>query len=241
MDENDEFGSLEPIKLPRKPLVRGLSSVVANLRKMEEEKLDDDLEALHEMEMEMENSTAAPPPRPKQSEDEPPEDILVPDSQVPQPLLGGFDDEALYDSPTEEALDRDGKPLRVFKKKGQKRTTRRVNMRPTRTKRPAVAGEDQPSSDGEEEAVPETQLDITESQEDGPAGDAPSSSESEAQDKKEGKKKKPAPKEAPKEGKIKKAVKKVSELAHANFKRLKLRNHGAKGGPGHNSRFKRRR
>ena len=36
-------------------------------------------------------------------------------------------------------------------------------------------------------------------------------------------------------------AKKVNELAHANFKRLKLKNHGAKGGPGFGSRFRRRR
>ena len=44
-----------------------------------------------------------------------------------------------------------------------------------------------------------------------------------------------------KEGKIKKAARKVNELAHANFKRLKLRNNGAKGGPSFSSRFRRRR
>ena len=36
----------------------------------------------------------------------------------------------------ETGLDR-GQPLRVFKKKGQMRTIRRVNSRPTRAKRPA--------------------------------------------------------------------------------------------------------
>ncbi len=43
-----------------------------------------------------------------------------------------------------------------------------------------------------------------------------------------------------KESGIKKAVRKVKAVAHANFRRLKLRNHGAKGGPGYNSRFRRR-
>ena len=42
-------------------------------------------------------------------------------------------------------------------------------------------------------------------------------------------------------GTIKKATRKVNELAHANFKRLKLRSKGGKAGPGHNSRFRRRR
>ena len=40
---------------------------------------------------------------------------------------------------------------------------------------------------------------------------------------------------------MKKAARKVNELAHANFQKLKLKNNGAKGGPGYNSRFRRRR
>jgi len=42
------------------------------------------------------------------------------------------------------------------------------------------------------------------------------------------------------DGRIKTAARKVNALAHANFKRLKLRNSGAKGGPAHNSRFSRK-
>jgi hypothetical protein len=54
---------------------------------------------------------------------------------------------------------------------------------------------------------------------------------------------KPKPKKSARkpEGTVKKAVRKVNELAHANFQRLKLKNNGAKGGPGFNSRFRRRR
>jgi hypothetical protein len=37
-----------------------------------------------------------------------------------------------------------------------------------------------------------------------------------------------------------KAARKVKAMAHQNFKRLKLRNSGAKGGPAHNSRFRRK-
>ena len=55
VDENGEYvESPRPLRLPRKPLVRGLSSVVAGLRRLEEEALDEDLEALREVEMEME-------------------------------------------------------------------------------------------------------------------------------------------------------------------------------------------
>ncbi|KXJ84736.1 hypothetical protein Micbo1qcDRAFT_210465 [Microdochium bolleyi] len=41
--------------------------------------------------------------------------------------------------------------------------------------------------------------------------------------------------------KVKEVVKMISATPHANFKRLKLKTHGAKGGPGFNSRFRRRR
>ena len=43
-----------------------------------------------------------------------------------------------------------------------------------------------------------------------------------------------------KDGKIRKVARKVNAMAHQNFKRLKLRNSGAKGGPAHNSRFRRK-
>ncbi|EGR49165.1 uncharacterized protein TRIREDRAFT_121639 [Trichoderma reesei QM6a] len=212
LDENTTFDA-PPLRLPRKPLVRGLSEIVASLRKVEEEQLDEDLEALREVEAEAEAASGGPPPQQppgtKVRNPEPKQGILEPDSQAKQLPLGGFDDEGMYDSPTEEAVDRDGRPMRIFKKKGQKRTTRRVNMRPVRTKRPTNLAEDH--KNGDDDTTP---------------GD-------------EARAKKPPAK--PEGGVVKKAARKVNQLAHANFHRLKLRNHGAKGGPGHNSRFRRRR
>ncbi|KAI1771535.1 DNA replication/checkpoint protein [Hypoxylon cercidicola] len=237
VDENGNYISPAPIRLPRKPLGRGLSSVVASLRKLEEEALDDDLDALHEMENEGNPMSSTKPAKPK-------EDILEPDSQAQQ-LLGGFDDEALYDSPTEEQLGRDGQPLRVYKKKGQKRTTRRVNMRPTRSKRPA---KEQPEGDAEEDVVPETQADATKAVDEPPL-DIGSESDFDPLDEEDeeppkkaraGKTKASDKEGGKKEGKIRKAARKVNELAHANFKRLKLKNSGAKG-PGAGNRFRRRR
>ncbi|KAI0468174.1 DNA replication/checkpoint protein [Xylaria cf. heliscus] len=232
-----------PLRLPRKPLGRSLSSVVAGLRKLEEEKLDDDLEALHEMENETGSSSV---PKPAIPASKAPLEILEPDSQGPQ-LLGGFDDEAQYDSPTEEARGRDGQPLRVYKKKGQKRTTRRVNMRPTRAKRPQAPMEDVARGDiGQDdvakEVVAETQFDANKPIEGLPDIDSDSDfnasdAEDEAPQRKQPKK---TANTVKKEGKIQKAARKVNELAHANFKRLKLRNTGSKGGPGFGSRFRRR-
>jgi hypothetical protein len=244
VDEDGQYRSPAPLRLPRKPLGRGLSSVVAGLRKLEEEKLDDELEALREMENETDPTPVAKPVVPA-SKAPPQTEILEPDSQAPQ-LLGGFDDEALYDSPTEEGKGRDGQPLRVYKKKGQKRTTRRVNMRPTRAKRPEQsAGDDAKSEagegDGDGEIVPETQFDPDKFVEDLPEVDSGSDFDDAVDEASEVKVKKSSSNTDKKEGKVKKAARKVNELAHANFKRLKLRNTGTKGGPGFGSRFRRRR
>ncbi|EAA30264.2 hypothetical protein GE21DRAFT_10479 [Neurospora crassa] len=329
VDENGEWLDIEPLKLPRKPFSiakgKGLSSVVASLRKMEEEKLDEELDMLREMEA-MEQGGMGPPP-PKQTVASTSEDTekkkqvtdpagaeVVPEEEnsfeedeaalieveasfLESPsskrkkerrpvLLSGFDDENFYDSQDEEdlskeGLDRNGQPLRVFKKKGQKRTTRKVNMRPTRTKRPSapIAEEE---DDGEEEhndVIPETQFDATKNLDgdDHHTLDSLSSggSGSEFDDGSEGedeeaetsttkaakaaaKKKAPSAKEKTKkdattETKKKKGTKEggdeepakkprmVKATANANFKRLKLKNNGAKGGPAHNSRFRRRR
>ncbi|KAF4972905.1 hypothetical protein FZEAL_9485 [Fusarium zealandicum] len=227
LDENGDFDAPAPLRLPRKPFTRGLSEIVASLRKVEEEHLDDDLDALHEVENE-ETGEPQPktlfPPKPK-------DDVLVEDSQTPQLPLGGFDDEGLYDSPVEDGVNRDGNQLRVYKKKGQKRTTRMVKMRPTRTKRPENMGQNPQSDVENEDAISEAQ----------PGGDdLGDGSDFEDAVQKKPTKKKPAQKPH-KEGTVKKAVRKVNELAHANFQRLKLRNYGAKGGPGINSRFRRRR
>ncbi|KAK2607973.1 hypothetical protein N8I77_006612 [Diaporthe amygdali] len=284
INENSEFASPEPIRLPRKPLVRGLSSIVADLRRTQEAHLDDDLDALRELESEgappagpAQKPSATPaveaqPPAPRQTAgDAHTETILAEDSQKQNlGLLGGFDDEGMYDSGDggEEGLDRDGKPLRVFKKKGQKRTTRKANMRPVRTRRPAEGQAMEPDKvDGE--LIPETQLapsapaqpgadedpallsgsefagseyddDEDELARDEPRAAKRGSTARKTQAAPAAKQKKGGGDDKP-EGKVKKAARKVNELAHANFKRLKLRNSGSKGGPGFNSRFRRRR
>lgn len=240
VDENGGYKSPEPLRLPRKPFGRGLSSVVASLRKMEEEHLDDDLDALREME-----AGDAPAPVKPSAAAPSAADVLVPDSQGPQ-LLSGFDDEAQYDSGPEAQVGRDGLPLKVYKKKGQKRTTRKVNMRPTRTKRPTAQAEGTVSDD--DEVVEETQfnstalgdsdpLDLSSDEDLDDSGNESASERAKKRSKatKAGKDKKE------KEGKVKQVVKKISATAHANFQRLKLKNYGAKGGPGVNSRFRRRR
>lgn len=336
VDENGEWLDIEPLKLPRKPFSiakgRGLSSVVASLRKMEEEKLDEELDMLREMEA-MEHGDMGPPPPKKTltstSEDrkkkqtgpaEPAEPEAEPDEandfeddeaalieveasflespsskrkkerQQRPVLLSGFDDENVYDSQddgdlSKEGLDRNGQPLRVFKKKGQKRTTRKVNMRPTRTKRPSASvaeGDDDSEEEDGDDMIPETQFDATKnmagddshdvdpllsgsgsgSEFDGSDGEEDDEAEASTAKAARAAKKKAPPsakekKKATKKKDNKKGTKEdaaddekpattkkprmVKATANANFKRLKLKNNGAKGGPAHNSRFRRRR
>ncbi|OBT87401.1 hypothetical protein VE02_04162 [Pseudogymnoascus sp. 03VT05] len=146
-DATDALSPPAP-RMPKRSLVRGLSSMLASLREMQEEALDDDLDALREME------SGPPPPNaaPKQALPKPQapklqESVQVGDSQqltdfpfIDFPDLdfnndGKEGDDELGER--EQAIaDRDRK-LPVYKKKGQKRTTRKVNIRPVRTKAPA--------------------------------------------------------------------------------------------------------
>jgi hypothetical protein len=234
--------------MPRKPLVRGLSSILANLRKIEEEEADDDLDALREMEAEEAGITLPSKPKPKPTLPE--ESVLVADSQPNFPL-GGFDHESDYDTDPGEQdknLGPDGQPLRIYKKKGQKRTTRRVKMKPTISKPSSAAPRAQEESEDElagggDDAITETQVDDDAAFGEGRNFDSDTQSEYTAS---EGGTRYKRPnqsrknKSLNKDGKIKSAARKVTAMASQNFKRLKLRNTGAKGGPAHNSRFRRK-
>jgi hypothetical protein len=266
-----------------------LSSVITGLRKMEEEEFGEEEDIMREMEMmDAERNDGAgvgkksggEPGAPRKEVEVRKEsaggaEAEVGVSQAPPlhgpkegaeggGLLSGFDDEALYDSPDDGEKQRGGQPLRIFKKRGQKRTTRLANMRPTRAKRPAQshAGEDEQDAEEEEgeddDLVPETQLNPSTHLPTAPTNvdelglsdldsdlDFDGSASEEEENAAKAKPKKPTANKttesAKGEGVVKRAVRKVKATAHANFKRLKLRNTGSKGGPGHNSRFRRRR
>ena len=242
--------SPQMVRLPKKPLVRGLSSMLAGLRKMEEEAADDDLDALREMEGENHH------PRKPISK----EMVQVEDSQLPV-LLSGFDDEAMYDSEPEELknppLGRDGQPLQVWKKKGQKRTSRRVTIKPVRQRtqpipqsapKLAQAQPPEPTPSDDHDGNLETQDTGAFSTE---AGNFDSDSASEYTASEGGTRyRRPNQEKRMKrqrngnvegeEGKVKKKTRKVGAMAHANFKRLKLRNSSVKGGAGRGSRFRRK-
>lgn len=288
-----EFASPElKMRLPRKPLLRGLSSVVADLRRMQEAELDDDLDALREAEMEMEgggspskpvnrtilsektnlppNATTSQTPAVKQHN----ASILEEDSEKQAlRLLGGFDDEGEGDSEGEQnaGMDRNGNPLRVFKKKGQKRTTRKSNMKPVMKRRATTAttnvenedenpepttstrrtrqaktttaadhGKEQDADNNDGDDVPNSGSEFTASDDEDELAQDPATAKGKSKAGRPAKKAASTKTAAAPAAKTK-APRKVNELAHANFKRLKLRQGGAKGGAAHNSRFRRRR
>ena len=112
--------SPRPVPWKIRPLCRSLSSMIRSIKKQEEERLDEEADIMRELEME-----AAGASIPKKSQAPA---ILVPDSQATVSL--GADGFALSDNEndeeTTEGVDQDGKPLRVWKKRGLKRQTRRV-------------------------------------------------------------------------------------------------------------------
>ncbi|KAL6721140.1 regulatory particle non-ATPase [Lecanora helva] len=111
-------------QLPKQFAGRGLSSLVRGLRDMEEGRLDEDLDILKEVEKDSGTGKRTP-----QS------DIQLEDNQIPDIPLGpngGLetgDDEWLGN----QLKGRDGVKSKIWKKKGQKRTTRKTVMKPNVT------------------------------------------------------------------------------------------------------------
>ncbi|KAI9925647.1 hypothetical protein ASPWEDRAFT_52264 [Aspergillus wentii DTO 134E9] len=227
---------LSPMGVRKRPqfVGKGLSAIVQGLRDMEEERLEDDLDALREMEAEAEGMN-----------------VDVADSQPPENNTG-----------------------RPYKKKGQKRTTRRVRMKPVLSKpKPEPRLGEQDSDDGgddeEPAAIPDTQLpNIAEEDEGGHDTDEASlhtmsepdiDSDPDYGDEKpksfsekmkeaisvSGKgsqeRQEKAPPPATKKEETKKAPgrpRKVNPEAHANYRSLKIRSRGSRGRGG--ARFGRR-
>ncbi|BCR87858.1 protein sld2 [Aspergillus chevalieri] len=236
-------GGLSPIAARKPPqfVGKGLSALVQGLRDMEEERMEDDMDVLREMEAEqgaMDNN-----------------EIDMEDSQAG-----------------------DGASRKPYKKKGQKRSTRRVRMKPVVVPK-AQTKSTEPSGDDEEEneqaAIPETQFQGQSENhfsEDDDADDASlhSISEPELEDsdpdfdepvtktksfaekmkeaisagsknnpqessqsselaKAKAKQKEKAKKDKEKEESAKPRPRKVNPEAHANYRSLKIRNKNTKG------------
>ena len=223
VDEDVSWSQIAPRKLPKAYAGRGLSALVKGLRDMEEEKLDEELDMLREME-----EGDAPAEKINQPK------ILVEDSQRPDMPLGPdggleSDDEETFKN---EGKGRDGKPLKIWKKKGQKRTTRRVAMKPNTAKwkpEPAWKGENESEVEGEEPIVEESQVAVQ--RPDGgkynPCEEYDSGIETEEGDDATAKPRVRA--EEKKEGFATKVKKKIKATAHANFRALKIKNKQSKG------------
>ncbi|KAL8742815.1 MAG: hypothetical protein Q9184_008191, partial [Pyrenodesmia sp. 2 TL-2023] len=235
-DENEESASSwspVPVRtIKPKPAGRGLSALVKGLREMEEAKLDEELDMLREMEGGEESAQT------NRTKDE--AKVCVEDSQVPDMPLGpdGQGDGQSEDLKALEAEGKDwnGRPLRVWKKKGQKRTTRRVTIKPNTAKwkpEPEWKGGKEQESEEDVAAVEETQLvptaPVAEPEEDAEGCEIDeyisekASDEGEPEDQTKGK-----GKEAQKEPPQEKGKKKISATAHANFRALKIKNKNSK-------------
>ncbi|GAB7352263.1 hypothetical protein MBLNU459_g2726t2 [Dothideomycetes sp. NU459] len=274
-------------------LVRSLSTIIRGLRKQEDDRLDEEMDIMREMEDEgyapvpvrkAETQQRAQQRQRQQQDDEEP-DVLVEDSQIVMPLGPdrGFESD---ESEEDDVPGRDGRPRKPWKKKGLKRQTKRVIMRPvTHKSKPATAAPQQDAASDSDasadavangghdtSAIPETQLqdsfmtplDDDDGDDDGDNGDRSSGSESDfsasesqaqrkqqkqqqqqKQQKKQhnttvtamtrdaavgGAKTMPKNDEADEGGAVKRVAKKIGASAHANFRKLKIKNQNSKAG-----------
>lgn len=156
VDENEEL-SWSPVAVRRrpKPAGRGLSALVKGLRALEDEKLDEEMELMREMEQDDVGHNKALQSNVKRPA------VAVKDSQVADmPLgpdgLGSSEDD--IEEIQNEGKGRDGRPLKAWKKKGQKRTTRKSNMRPNTAKWKPETQWKGPADQDELTEVEETQI-----------------------------------------------------------------------------------
>ena len=251
-DVNEGGSTAPPFK--KRGLVRSLSTIIQGLRKQEEERMDDEWDIMRELEDEEEESG-----NPRKSK---PTVVLVADSQGVEMPLGPdqgaepSEDEADVDP---GSLDANGNPRKVWKKKGQKRQTKRVKMRPVVHKPKKVTAEKLPGEhEVESEVVEETQDlssksrpgegEATDSEPADPEGRGDESeyeceaqqSETERKTKKRKKQKTvPSKPQEGDDGKKQRKTTKVNALAHTNFRKLKIKNKNSKAN-GRGGRFGRR-
>ncbi|KAF2477937.1 uncharacterized protein BDR25DRAFT_250327 [Lindgomyces ingoldianus] len=239
INEDDE-PTPRPAPWKRRGLGRSLSSMIKSMKKQEEDRLDEEAEIMHELEMEAEGIPYSRKPRVQE--------ILVKDSQAAMPLgpdgAGESDDEQEGDM-AEDGLDRNGNPRKVWKKRGQKRQTRRVIMRPNFVKpKPlpaALIKNDSEDDDPAAKAGPTPQnagsgqeFSENDNASDYASDDSHTPKKRKTEQKKEQRGSTAQPKDkATREGPVKAAARKVKATAHANYRKLKIKSStGAKGGKG---------
>ena len=231
---------------------KGLSALVRNLREMEDERLDEELDLLHELDgpcgATVPNPTALCPKSKNLNPTLRPSTVCVVDRQGAEMPLGP--DGTLASESEEEAEKGHMGGTRRWKKRGQKRSTRMVVMKPSRGKwkpEPLWGGEEPGEGDGDEdEAVLETQPThvgvegedlLLYDDEGGEKGDENVKGEEKEKKKTVYTLEQKAPAEGEPPAKLRKK-KKLAATANANFRALKIRSRGSGGGKG---RFGRRR
>lgn len=238
----------EPPFKKKKGFIRSLSSIIQGMRKEEDDRLDEEMEMMRDLEDG--HSPIGPGLEESQSINRPGAEVLVEDSQVIMPL--GPD--RGIESDEEEEEEQDGQPRKPWKKKGLKRQTKRVIsqycpdpfadlntnpviVRPVTHKPKKPDSQVHPDSADEEdlEAVAETQLpDVTLPKRDDDDSESDySDTEAKlqrAQSKLNAKAAAKAPSISTKEteGPIKRAARMISAGAHANFRKLKIKNQNTK-------------
>ncbi|KAG9206498.1 regulatory particle non-ATPase [Epicoccum nigrum] len=230
LDSIDETGEATPRPAPwkKRGMVRSLSAMIQNMRKEEDDRLDEEADIMRELEMEEEGMRAPPKPRVSQ--------VQVVDSQAEMPLGPDRGSESEEEDEEEEQLGPDGKPRRVWKKKGLKRQTRRTNLRPNAAKPKPVPefqyNDEESATEFNARTVPETQIQadagITLSDVDDDSDYA--SDISHSAKKQRAPAKKTAALAEKEEGVVEKVKRKISATAHANYQRLKIRGQGGNGG-----------
>ncbi|KAF9696582.1 hypothetical protein EKO04_005561 [Ascochyta lentis] len=220
IEEVDET-TPRPAPWKRRGLGRSLSAMIQAMRKDEDDRLDEEADIMRELEMEEEGISA--PARPRVSQ------VLVEDSQVVMPLGPDRGLESEEDEEEEEELGRDGKPRKAWKKKGLKRQTRRVIMRPNAVKPKPTPQLQHNDEDDEPTSVPETQAQAESALSEDDDSDYASDVSHSAKKRKTQAKKAEKPVEK-KEGVVEKVKRKISATAHANYQRLKIKGKGGIGG-----------
>ncbi|KAF2747066.1 hypothetical protein M011DRAFT_467961 [Sporormia fimetaria CBS 119925] len=219
----------------RRTYGRTLSSVIQALKKQENDRLDEEADIMREMEMEAEG-IVVPKKIVTKVFTAVEEKVVVQDSQAMPLGPDGIGEE----SDEEEAgVDANGQPTKVWKKRGQKRQTRRVIMRPNLHKPQPQAPHIIPTTRQEEydseasnTGILETQLHNNCSDIDDDDSDYATDASHTPKKRKVAVQKKVVAKEESKEGIVKKAARKIKATAHANYRRLKIKskNGGGKGG-----------
>ncbi|KAG9566709.1 hypothetical protein KCU71_g4260, partial [Aureobasidium melanogenum] len=212
------IGRMRQPPFKKRGLVRSLSSMIQGMRKQEDDRLDEELEMMREMENVDDDHEPAKPA------------VQVEDSQIVMPL---GPDQAIESEESEEGERDTGVFRKPWKKKGLKRQTKRVIMRPAPKPKAPTQG-DQPDATSDNEGnVAETQLPDALNDIDSDADSDAAYSDTEAKRKRQLTKttttdKDDASKSSKSDGIVKKAAKKISATAHANFRKLNIKNKNSK-------------